>query len=54
MSGAVFNVRTSFDGLAERLTRRAHLLAAARAEARRDPLRRWRRAALLWPFFAKG
>lgn len=54
MSAPMITARSSFDDLAARLMARAGTLAQARAEERRDPLNRWRRAALLWPFFAKG
>lgn len=49
---------TDFASLASRLTEKARALAAARIETRalnrRGDDRRWRRAALLWPLFAKG
>ncbi|MBK6802746.1 hypothetical protein [Novosphingobium sp.] len=47
-----------FAALLTRLQAQAARLGAARAETlrmeRRDPARRWRRAALLWPLFSKG
>lgn len=42
-----------FAALAARLTAKARALAEART-ARRDDPRRWRKARLLWPLFAKG
>lgn len=51
-------VETNFDGLAAHLAERARVLAAAhlrsRAMAARADERRWRRAGLLWPLFARG
>ena len=48
----------SFAALAQRLTERAALLTAARAEARIRARRRdggqWHRAQLLWPLFGRG
>ncbi len=45
-------------GLTSRLVARARALAEARAVraglARRDDVRAWRRARLLWPLFSKG
>lgn len=50
--------RVDFGNLAERLTRRAEALAEAHAESRKLAAQgnetRWRRAALVWPLFAKG
>lgn len=47
-----------FDAWATQLERKAVALAEARARsallARREDARRWRRAQLLWPLFAKG
>ena len=47
-----------FEALAKRLAARAATLAAAHAAARllrtRGDERRWRRAGLVWPLFAKG
>ncbi|MCJ2189138.1 hypothetical protein [Novosphingobium beihaiensis] len=58
MSGGLIEAETDFDSLATRLARRARALAsahiAARTLARRDDARRWRRAGLIWPLFAKG
>jgi len=49
---------TADTGIVARLTARAEALAEALAErqalARREAPRRWRRAGLLWPLFAKG
>ncbi|MDE8650807.1 hypothetical protein [Novosphingobium album (ex Liu et al. 2023)] len=49
---------TAFAGLAARLTARAQALARAaiarRLLSHRDEATPWRRAALLWPLFAKG
>ena len=39
--------------LAARLAGQARRVAEARAAARRAGARRWRRARLLWPLFAK-
>jgi len=48
----------SFAALAQRFTRRAATLAAARAESRIRARRRnggqWHRARLLWPLFTQG
>ena len=48
---------TAFSQIVPALIERARLLAEAhlteRAQARRAPERRWRKAALLWPLFAK-
>ncbi|MCP2017913.1 hypothetical protein J2S32_001938 [Qipengyuania citrea] len=48
----------SFAALAQRLTERAALLAAAHAEARLHARRgiggQWHRAHLLWPLFGRG
>ncbi len=48
----------SFAALAQRVTERAALLAAARAETRIRARRRdggqWHRARLLWPLFGRG
>ena len=48
----------SFAALAQRVTERAALLAAARAETRIRARRRdggqWHRARLLWPLFGLG
>ena len=48
----------SFAALTQRLTERAALLAAARAEARLHARRgiggQWHRARLLWPLFGGG
>ena len=50
--------KTPFEALAAQLAARARALAEARAEsdllARQGHASRWRRAALLWPLFAKG
>ncbi len=58
MSGPRLRVSFGFDALAARLTARAAEIAAARAathdRAARHDARRWRRAALVWPGFAKG
>lgn len=56
MSGSLIAARADFDALAARLTARARQLAAARLQARAmaGDERRWRRADLLWPLFAKG
>jgi hypothetical protein len=47
-----------FEELAQRLEDQAEALARAHAEQRllalRNDPRRWRRAHLLWPLFAKG
>ena len=43
----------ALDRLAPRLTAKAAALAKARLRSRNDE-NRWRRAALLWPLFAKG
>lgn len=46
---------TGFAALARRLEARAAALGQARLEAERTSrATRWRRAALLWPLFAKG
>jgi len=39
--------------LAARLAETARRVAEARVEARRSGARRWRRARLLWPLFAR-
>jgi len=62
MSGASIRADTAFDALAARLAARAQALAQARVGARtverllarRGDERRWRRADLVWPGFAKG
>lgn len=59
MSGLIAaDADAAFEGLARRLTERARMLAAARAETRRLTERRdekrWRRADLVWPLFGKG
>ncbi|MEJ2409981.1 MAG: hypothetical protein P8Y48_11745 [Novosphingobium sp.] len=58
MSGGLIEAETDFGSLAARLVRRARALATAHIEARtlsgRDDPRRWRRAGLIWPLFAKG
>ncbi len=50
--------KPGFETLAARLTAKARALAEASAEsdalARQGGASRWRRAALLWPLFAKG
>lgn len=43
----------ALDRLAARLAAKAAALATARVRSRQDE-NRWRRADLLWPFFAKG
>ena len=52
------NARSPFDALEVRLELQAAELAKARAReallARQQDARRWRRADLLWPLFAKG
>ncbi len=51
------DAQAAFAALGARLEKQARILAEARADDARiapgDP-RRWRRAALLWPLFAKG
>lgn len=41
----------AFDALAVRLLDRARALAEASAQMRRNPLRAWRDARLVWPLF---
>lgn len=43
----------AFDALALRLIDRARLLGEAHALRRRDPVRAWRNARLVWPLFNK-
>ncbi|GGN43752.1 hypothetical protein GCM10011349_08240 [Novosphingobium indicum] len=54
----MIEAEADFASLTARLTGKARTLAvahiAARALARRGDARRWRRARLLWPLFAKG
>ncbi|WP_156135415.1 hypothetical protein [Novosphingobium malaysiense] len=58
MSGGMIDAEADFASLASRLAGKARALAiahiGARALARRHDARRWRRAHLLWPLFAKG
>jgi hypothetical protein len=58
MSTPAIQVETDFDALAARLAARAGTLAVAHATAlllaARQDARRWRRADLIWPLFAKG
>lgn len=58
MSGGMIEAEADFASLTARLTGKVRTLAvthiAARALARRGDARRWRRARLLWPLFAKG
>lgn len=55
---SIIRAQTTLDGFAARLAARAGALAVAhvttRLLARRGDERRWRRAALVWPLFAKG
>ena len=44
---------SAFDSLALRLIDRARLLGEAAALRRRDPVRAWRDARLVWPLFSK-
>ncbi len=57
MSDAAERPAKAFDALAARLMDAARRIGEARAAelafARRDDPRRWRRAGLLWPLFAK-
>ncbi len=43
----------AFDALAERLVAQARRLGEAAAQRRRDPVRAWRDARLVWPLFNK-
>lgn len=43
----------AFDALATRLIERARQLGQAAAQRRRDPVRAWRDARLVWPLFNK-
>ncbi|WP_156370160.1 hypothetical protein [Novosphingobium sp. Leaf2] len=58
MSTPVLTARADYAGLAARLATRAATLAVAHATVRllaaRGDDRRWRRAGLVWPLFAKG
>ncbi len=44
---------SAFDALGSRLIEHARRLAEAAAKARRDPVRAWRDARLVWPHFGK-
>jgi hypothetical protein len=58
MSTPAIQAETDFDALAARLAARAGTLAVAHTTAlllaARQDARRWRRADLVWPLFAKG
>lgn len=58
VAAAAPDVTDSFAALAASLIERARQIAEARAQdlrlARTDPAARWRKAALLWPYFTKG
>ncbi len=43
----------AFDAMAARLIDRARQLGEAAARRRRDPVRAWRDARLVWPLFNK-
>lgn len=43
--------RSAFDAVAARLIARARRLGEAAARTRRDPVRAWRDARLVWPLF---
>lgn len=55
---SIIRAQTAADGFAARLATRAGALAVARITARllarHGDERRWRRAGLIWPLFAKG